>query len=61
MANEQESYIIDFSHTPLPHSKHEDVQMDGLMEQNPDRAARVQQWATNRVCARSDRQGFGTL
>lgn len=46
MANEQESYIIDFSHTPLPHSKHEDVQMDGLMEQNPDRAARVQQWAT---------------
>lgn len=46
MANEQESYIIDFSHTPLPHSKHEDVQMDGLMEQNPDKAARVQQWAT---------------
>ena len=46
MANEQESYIIDFSHTPLPHSKHDDVQMDGLMEQNPDRAARVQQWAT---------------
>lgn len=46
MANEQESYIIDLSNVPLPHSKHEDVQMDGLMEQNPDKAARVQQWAT---------------
>lgn len=45
MANEQESYIIDLSNVPLPHSKHEDVQMDGLMEQNPDKAARVQQWA----------------
>lgn len=46
MANEQESYIIDLSNVPLPHSKHEDVQIDGLMEQNPDKAARVQQWAT---------------
>ena len=46
MANEQESYIIDLLNVPLPHSKHEDVQVDGLMEQNPDKAARVQQWAT---------------
>lgn len=46
MANEQTSYDVNFYKHGLPHSKHEDVQMDGLMEQNPDRAARVQQWAT---------------
>lgn len=35
-----------FNVSALPHQKHEAVQLDGLMEQNPDRAARVQQWAT---------------